>query len=171
MRYFLGLGSNIVPRQNLPLMIAALLDLAPTLHVGRVVETAPVGLAGELFLNAPVCLASELAPDALKAWTNALEARLGRDRADPGRSHRSRTADLDALFWLPEGDSFVPPGLLPAEPYMRPMLLELLAYLGLATRAEPPALGPGVALALPGPPGLRLGERPTTIHRGEPRDR
>lgn len=166
-RYFLGLGSNIDPRRNLSLMLGALLELAPALHVGRVLETAPVGVVGAPFLNAPVCLTSDLSPEALKIWTNALEARLGRDRAAPGSKHKSRSADLDILFAVAGDTTRVPPALLPAEPYMRPMLLELLAYLGLATTAEEPALGPGVALDLG---GVTVGERPTTIYRGEPRD-
>lgn len=183
-RYFLGLGSNINPRRHLPLMVEALLELAPTLHVGRVLETAPVGVVGDPFLNAPVCLTSNLAPMALKAWTNALEARLGRDRAAPDSKHRSRSADLDILFSIADEATRVPPDLLPPEPYMRPLLLELLAFLGIATEAEQPAPGPGVRLELAGlarlPPKGKgggptitprvFGEYPVTIFRRNPID-
>jgi 2-amino-4-hydroxy-6-hydroxymethyldihydropteridine diphosphokinase len=161
-RYFLGLGSNIAPRRNLPLMLAALFELAPTLYVGRVLETAPVGVAGDSFLNVPICLRSDLTPEALKTWSNALEAHLGRDRAAPDSKHKSRTADLDLLFWLADDATFVAPDQLPTEPYMRPLLLELLAHLGITTEAEEPELGAGVQLELG---GAAFGAGPTTIHR------
>lgn len=148
MRYFLGLGSNVAPREHMALMLRALLQLAPTLHLGRLVETAPVAVAGDPFLNLPVCFASALDPPALKRVCNALEVALGRDRDHPASKVRSRTADLDILFWLDEAATDVDPGLLPQEPYMRPMLLELLASLGLQTAAETPTLPPGVPLEL-----------------------
>jgi 2-amino-4-hydroxy-6-hydroxymethyldihydropteridine diphosphokinase len=166
MRYFVGLGSNIAPRQHIALMLRALLQLAPTLHVGRVVETAPVGVDGEPFLNAPVCLSSHLTPQALKAFFNATEARLGRDRADPDSKHKSRTADLDLLFGLEDGARDVPAQLLPSEPYMRPMLLELLGYLGLAIAAELPPLPVGLPLELD---GLTIGAAPLTLTRADGR--
>jgi 2-amino-4-hydroxy-6-hydroxymethyldihydropteridine diphosphokinase len=148
MRYFIGLGSNIAPRRHMAQMLRALLQVTPTIYVGRIVETAPVGVAGEPFLNAPVCLSSNLSPQALKAFFNATEARLGRDRADPNSKRKSRTADLDLLFGLEDGVRDVPAQLLPDEPYMRPMLLELLGYLGLATTAALPALPAGLSLGL-----------------------
>ncbi|MEI7769556.1 MAG: 2-amino-4-hydroxy-6-hydroxymethyldihydropteridine diphosphokinase [Chloroflexales bacterium] len=162
MRYFVGLGSNIAPRQHMVLMLRALLPLAPTLHVGRVVQTAPIGVAGEPFLNAPVCLASRLSPQALKAFFNATEARLGRDRADPDSKRKSRTADLDLLFWLDAGARDVPAQLLPHEPYIRPVLLELLGYLGVATAVELPPLPAGLPLELD---GLTIGAAPLTLTR------
>jgi 2-amino-4-hydroxy-6-hydroxymethyldihydropteridine diphosphokinase len=160
MRYFLGLGSNIAPRAHLPLMLRALLRLAPTLHVGRVLETAPVAVAGDPFLNVPVCLESPLAPEELKRLCNAVEAALGRDRADPASKVKSRTADLDILFWLDDGAASVSPRLLPQEPYMRPMLLELLGALDLVASVEVPALPAGVTLDIA---GLSIGAEPVTL--------
>lgn len=167
MRYFVGLGSNIAPRLHLPLMLRALLQLAPTLYVGRVLETPPIAVAGGPFLNVPVSLTSPLSPDELKLRLNTIEARLGRDRADPASKVKSRTADLDILFWLEDGADSVPPERLPEEPYMRPMLLELLAALDLATGLELPSLPPGVALSLD---GLTIGEEPLmlTLVAGRP---
>jgi 2-amino-4-hydroxy-6-hydroxymethyldihydropteridine diphosphokinase len=166
MRYFLGLGSNIAPRTHIPLMVAALAEISPRLHVGRVLETAPVGLVGEPFLNVPVSITSELAPQQLKAFCNGLEARLGRDRSDPASKVKSRTADLDILFWLDEAASSAEARLLPQEPYMRPMLLELLIYLGIAADAERPELPGGVTLTLG---DLRFGAAPRTLELVEGR--
>jgi 2-amino-4-hydroxy-6-hydroxymethyldihydropteridine diphosphokinase len=160
MRYFVGLGSNIAPRVHLPLMLRALLRLAPTLYVGRVLETAPVAVAGDPFLNVPVALESALSPPELKLRLNAVEAGLGRDRADPASKVKSRTADLDILFWIDDCAAGVPPELLPDEPYMRPMLLELLAALDLDAGVGPGPLPPGVALSLD---GLSVGEEPAAL--------
>jgi 2-amino-4-hydroxy-6-hydroxymethyldihydropteridine diphosphokinase len=179
MRYFLGLGSNIDPRAHLPLVLRALLRLAPTLHIGRVLETAPVAVAGDPFLNAPVCLSSPLSPQELKQVCNAVEAALGRDRGDPASKVKSRAADLDILFWLEDGAVAVPPRLLPQEPYMRPMLLELLDALDLPSGVTAPALPPGVPLRLDGlvvgvePVTLALDDAGLTISRlpGAPHDR
>lgn len=148
--YFIGLGSNIEPRANMARMLAALRALAPELEVGRVAETAPVAVAGAPFLNAPVGLRCELTPEALKARLNAIEAALGRDRGDPQSKTKSRAADLDILLWVADDATAVPAALLPPEPYMRPMLLELLAFLGLQTDAEAPEPPAGVALGFAG---------------------
>jgi 2-amino-4-hydroxy-6-hydroxymethyldihydropteridine diphosphokinase len=162
MRYFVGLGSNIAPDRHMVLMLRALLQLAPAIHVGRVVETAPVGVVGEPFLNAPVCLSSDMSPRELKACFNATEAALGRDRADPDSKRKSRTADIDLLFGLDDDARAAPVALLPPEPYMRPMLIELLGYLGVATAESPPPLPAGRRLELD---GLTIGLAPLTLAR------
>lgn len=160
MRYFVGLGSNIAPHQHVPLMLRALLQIAPALHVGRILQTTPVGVEGAPFLNVPASFDSSLPPPELKALCNTIEASLGRDRTDPASKRKSRTADLDILFWLDDGATTAPAQLLPPEPYIRPILLELLDYVGIATTFAPPALPPGVALTLD---GLSLGEAPLTL--------
>lgn len=160
MRYFLGLGSNMAPHVHMPAMLRALFEFSPTIYVGRVLETTPVGVEGEPFLNLPVCFSSRLSPPALKEQLNRLEAAFGRDRSDPASKQKSRTADFDILFWLEAGAAFVVPALLPDEPYMRPMLLELLSYLNLQTVAERPMLPAGVALPLD---DLTFGHAPLTL--------
>lgn len=167
MWYMLGLGSNLAPRHHLPLLLRALFQLSPTLHLGRVVQTDPVGVVGDPFLNLPVCLQSDLTPPQLKRCCNALEEALGRDRGAPDSKTRSRTADLDILFSLEPGAGRVSPACLPREPYMRPMVLELLAYLAVETGLTVPTLPPGVPLPLG---DLTVGAAPQTIElvRGHP---
>lgn len=159
MRYFVGLGSNIEPRRNVPLMLRALLSISPAVHIGRVVQTDPVGVVGAPFLNAAAAISTSLTPQELKAFFNSTEARLGRDRSDPGSKLRSRTADLDIILALAPGAAGVAPELLPREPYVLPLLLELLDALGVAA-PEPPALPPGVPLSLD---GLPFGEAPRSF--------
>lgn len=160
MRYFVGLGSNIEPRKHLTLMLRALLAISPTVQVGRVLQTEPVGVVGEPFLNVPVAITTRHAPVELKALFDSIEASLGRDRSAPDRKTRSRTADLDILFWLDEDATSAPAQLLPAEPYMRPMVIELLDAVGVQADVESPELAPGVPLSLD---GLIFGEHPVTL--------
>jgi 2-amino-4-hydroxy-6-hydroxymethyldihydropteridine diphosphokinase len=160
LRYFISLGSNIEPHRNVPLMLQALLQIAPTVHIGRVVQTDPVGVVGAPFLNSVAAIGADLAPGELKSFFDTIEASLGRDRSDPAKKTKSRPADLDILFPLEPTALRVGAALLPREPYVLPMLLELLELLGVAAEAGPPALAPGVPLSLQ---GLAFGEAPRTF--------
>jgi 2-amino-4-hydroxy-6-hydroxymethyldihydropteridine diphosphokinase len=159
-RYFVGVGSNIDPQRNVPRVIEALLALAPTLTLGRVIATAPVGMSGDTFLNLPVSFLSVLTPAELKSRCNAIEIALGRDRSAPDSKVRSRPADLDILFWLDTTASTVDPQLLPTEPYMRPMTIELVHYLKIACSVQTPVLPQGTAVIIQ---GREVGLAPLTI--------
>jgi 2-amino-4-hydroxy-6-hydroxymethyldihydropteridine diphosphokinase len=162
MHYFFGLGSNIAPHQHMPRMVQALLELAPVVHVGRIVATAPVGVMGDPFLNTVVALEYASAPATVKLICNALETAFGRDRGAPGSKTKSRTADIDPLFALTPDQRHVPAALIPSEPYTRPMLLELLVALGHHTEIALPAPDVGVAVALH---GLTIGRSPISVRR------
>lgn len=166
MHYILGLGSNLDPTRHVPLMLRALLELVPTLQVGRIIETAPLAVDGPPFLNVTVSLISDRSPQQLKAYCNQIESALGRDRSDPASKVKSRTADLDILLALADQPTLLPAKLLPSEPYMRPILLELLTYLGIAIDGthEEPELPPGVELWLD---GMAIGLVPCTISKKE----
>jgi 2-amino-4-hydroxy-6-hydroxymethyldihydropteridine diphosphokinase len=166
MHYILGLGSNLDPIRHVPLMLRALLELTPTLQVGRIIETAPLAVDGPPFLNGVVSLISDRSPQQLKAYCSQIELALGRDRGDPASKVKSRTADLDILLVLAEQTSLLPAELLPSEPYVRPILLELLTYLGMTIDGayEEPELPPGVELWLD---GTAIGLVPCTISKKE----
>ncbi len=128
---FLGLGSNINPGHAVSQMLLALLNVAPTVHVSRVVRTAPVGMASpNHFLNLSAHLSTTLSQGDLKARLNQIEVALGRDRSDPLSAVRDRPADIDILFELPAAQRHVRADQLPAEPYVRPAFLELAHALG-----------------------------------------
>jgi 2-amino-4-hydroxy-6-hydroxymethyldihydropteridine diphosphokinase len=163
--YFLGLGSNVNPYANVPRMLAALLELAPTLQMSRIMATEPVGLrsAENSFLNLAVAFHYPGDAATLKTRLNAIEVALGRDRARPDKKVRDRTADLDILFVLT--DRVTPPrgADLPTEPYMRPLVLDLLASLDLCTATTcGDALPPGASVIFNGAP---IGRHPATLDR------
>ncbi len=136
-RYFIGTGSNIEPEENTARMVTYLLGVSPELHLSSVIQTEPVGVTGGSFLNMCVCVTSEMNGADLKERCNAIEEKLGRDRSIPGGKKLSRTADIDILFALAPGEFRVDPSLLPREPYLLPLAMELIYYLGLETSGEP----------------------------------
>lgn len=147
--YFVSLGSNIAPQQNMVRMVRALLGISAEIDLSRVVMTAPNGIDSDRpFLNACVRLHSELDATTLKAQFNAIEVQLGRDRSDPGRSYKDRSADLDIICALADDAPIFPRDLLPTEPYVQPLLVELLGYLGMASAVRGKPLPDGIELRL-----------------------
>jgi 2-amino-4-hydroxy-6-hydroxymethyldihydropteridine diphosphokinase len=127
------------------------------------VETEPVGVVdGGKFLNLVLCLHCTDGASILKQRFNQLEIDLGRDRSDPASRQKSRPIDLDILFALPTGHTAVNRDLLPSEPYVRPMLLELLTYLLIEAQVDMPLLPPGAAVSVG---GVFVGDQPATICR------
>lgn len=98
--YFLGLGSNLQPELNTPLMLAALTQHFGTLYLSPVIRTPPIGMEAnsEDFLNSVAYIEGPYTEPELKAVFNQIEAQLGRDRSDPLRKVKSRPADIDVLL-------------------------------------------------------------------------
>jgi 2-amino-4-hydroxy-6-hydroxymethyldihydropteridine diphosphokinase len=162
-RYFVSVGSNLDPRANVVRVIEALLDRFGEVQLSRVIETEPAGFASaHRFLNLCASIRSDVDEAELKANFNALETNLGRDQSDPGKKLKDRPADVDILFKIPGNERGIRKELLPREPYVRPTLLELLDYLGIASGETSGALPEGVALASGDVP---LGRRPVTLYR------
>jgi 2-amino-4-hydroxy-6-hydroxymethyldihydropteridine diphosphokinase len=94
------MGSNIEPRKNLPLALAALSEQLPILAVSKVYETAPVGAPGTpVFLNAAIlALTGMNARDLQARLLRPLEARMGRVRRS-GYKSAPREIDLDVLLY------------------------------------------------------------------------
>jgi 2-amino-4-hydroxy-6-hydroxymethyldihydropteridine diphosphokinase len=130
--YFVSLGSNIEPYQNVARAIDALLQLSPRLDVSRIIKTKAAGFqSSQYFLNLCVRFFSPLSSVELKSQLEKIEEALGRDRTDPNRKLKDRPADLDILFALEANDQTVASQLLPKEPYIRPTVIDLLQYLGI----------------------------------------
>lgn len=114
----------------MPKMIAALFDRMGQLDISKVYRTAPENLNSDnYFLNAAVRIESELNKAELKKWLVGIEEHLGRDRSDPDKKIKDRTADIDILFCLPVQQQRIKSSHLPEEVYMQQPLVELLKYL------------------------------------------
>ena len=76
----------------------------------------------------------------MQAALHVLERDAGRDRDAPGQSWKARPLDLDLLFVVEDGA--VPSDALPREPWIRPLVLELLQHLNIdcPDATDPPAL-------------------------------
>lgn len=134
--YFVSLGSNIEPYQNVVKALDALLLLSPKLDVSRIIKTKAAGFKStQYFLNLSVQFFSPLFIAELKSQLEKIEEALGRDRTDPDRKLKDRPADLDILFSLETREQIVESHLLPPEPYVRPTVIDLLQYLDVAVEA------------------------------------
>ena len=153
-RWFIGIGSNIDPRANVPLILEELVHLADEEVISPIIETEPVAIkTHDSFLNLVVCIRWAGTQAELKAECVAIEERLGRDRSHPESKNRDRTADLDLLFSLDDGET-LDVSLLPEEDYLRPQAEALAISLnmmapgkvtitGISLPMEPRAIGPG----------------------------
>lgn len=97
---YLSLGSNLGHRAFF--LQKALFELDR--RAGKVLQVSPVyrsrawGFEGGDFLNACAAVSTSLPPEALLEVLLALEREAGRERA-PGGGYRSRTLDLDLLYY------------------------------------------------------------------------
>ena len=127
-------GSNLDRERSIAAILARLLDLASPLYVSRIMETPAVGLidSGPSFYNLAVAMPWRLPGVALKRHLNAIEESVGRNRHDVNRSTKSRTADIDQVFRLPQHGRTIRPDQLPAEPYARAVVVDLLTSMGVS---------------------------------------
>ena len=126
-------GSNLDRERSIVAVLARLLDLASPLYVSRIMETPAVGLIdnGPSFFNLAVAMPWRLPSAALKRHLNAIEESVGRNRQAVNRSTTSRTADIDQVLRLPQNRRTIRPDQLPAEPYARAVVVDLLASMGI----------------------------------------
>lgn len=152
MWYLLGMGSNIHPRENMALALAALARAFDMVWVGRIGVTEPIGLdTDQDFLNAVSMIWAPLSPAELKVRLNRIETDLGRDRSDPERAGKDRTIDLDILDQGPT-------------PFAFKRELDERYYRQILRATENPGAVPEFRSAEIELGGVRLGQTPATIH-------
>lgn len=160
--YFIGIGSNKQPRANLPKVLDALARQFGCLYCSSIYLTEPVAMVdrGEPFRNAVAYLPTTWSPERLKAFTNDLETRLGRNRAHPRRKVIARPADVDLLYRYSGGKHPLTPASVTDEPYFLIAVPELLGYLGLCDSPTVSATAPTEMLSLAAQP---VGQGPFTL--------
>jgi len=96
MRAVVGLGANLGDRiAQLRAAAARVAELGALVARSNVYETDPVGPPQPRYLNAAVAIETSLAPDELMKKLLAIEASMGRVRAE---KNGPRTIDLDVLW-------------------------------------------------------------------------
>jgi|SRR5690554_528227 len=96
--YYLSLGSNIQPEQNMARTIHTLSERFGTLLLLPIVRTSPCNMeSNHDFLNSLVIIHSTLDAVALKTEFNKMEENAGRDRSDPERGTKDRPIDIDII--------------------------------------------------------------------------
>lgn len=159
--YLLGIGSNIEPEKNIALIISELVKSFDTLHLSRVLHIPPIGMnSNRDFLNLVVFIETDLAESELKQQCNQIEIALGRDRNDPHRKQKDRSADLDILATatFPD-DAKRPASMVTDEYFLYPLLNELVAFL---TDGNDQIAQQGQKIEIE---DLSFGQTATTIHR------
>jgi 2-amino-4-hydroxy-6-hydroxymethyldihydropteridine diphosphokinase len=138
MRAVIGLGSNVGDRRsNLRAAVEALREVATVLAESSVVETKPVGGPPQPdYLNAAALVSFEGSPRALLQSLLAIEARLGRVRAE---RWGPRTIDLD-LLWI-DGVVVSEPDLVVPHPRLTERAFALQPLLEVAPDAIDPRTG------------------------------
>ena len=138
MRAVIGLGANLGDR--LGAMRSALAEvgkIARVEKVSRVYATAPVGGPPQPdYLNAAACVVFESTAEDLLDALLAIEARLGRVRAE---RNGPRTIDLD-LLWI-EGVAIDSPSLTVPHPHLRARAFALAPLLDVVPDACDPKSG------------------------------
>jgi 2-amino-4-hydroxy-6-hydroxymethyldihydropteridine diphosphokinase len=116
-RVWLSLGSNIEPRQQIPIALEALKQHFGDLVVSPVYESRAVGFSGDNFHNLVVGIETRLVPGELARVLRQIEASQGRVRS--AEKFSSRTLDIDLLTY---GDRIID------EPQMQLPRDEILRY-------------------------------------------
>jgi 2-amino-4-hydroxy-6-hydroxymethyldihydropteridine diphosphokinase len=94
---FLGLGSNIDPRDNLREALRWLQEQWPGMRISPTYESEAVGFSGDNFLNLVVTMQVQQSLSELMQHLREIETRLGRVRGSERFS--SRHIDIDILFY------------------------------------------------------------------------
>lgn len=98
MYYYLSLGTNIDVELSAVSMVRALITRFGSVGFYPFQKTLPEDIESEqFFLNSLAVLYSNTSASAIKAQLNEIETSMGRDRSDPQRSKKARTADLDII--------------------------------------------------------------------------
>ena len=105
MYFYLSLGTNINPQINAVKMVEALSVKFGSVLLFPFVYSKPIGINTKRhFLNSIAVVESQLSAEELKDHLNHIEEDLGRNRQDPLKSMRDRTADIDILACEQEFD-------------------------------------------------------------------
>ncbi len=104
MKYFLSIGSNINPEDNIKFAIDELSLVLDALNISTTHKTPSEGFEGDDFLNLAISGHSEKSFNDLNIVLKNIEDRAGRDRNVPKFS--SRCLDIDIVLQI-ENDNII----------------------------------------------------------------
>ena len=105
MKYFLSLGSNIDPSENLDAAIIALSEILDSIKCSSTHKTKAEGFEGDDFLNLVISGSTSLSFQVLNKKLKSIEDAAGRNREAPKFS--SRTLDIDIVLQLSDEDEIL----------------------------------------------------------------
>lgn len=99
MYFYLSIGTNINPERNAVKVVKSLCQHFGLLTLYPFVYTTPEAISSDsIFLNSLAIIHSKKNEGDIKQILNTIEMTLGRDRSDPQKSIKDRTADVDILL-------------------------------------------------------------------------
>ena len=107
---YLGLGSNLEPRENLSLAVRELARRFELVSLSPVYRNAAIGFDGADFLNAVACVRTDRPPAQITAELEEIHDLAGRERKDD--AFVSRTLDIDLLLY---GDAIIEDSRVPRD--------------------------------------------------------
>lgn len=132
-RAFVGIGSNILPEQNIPAAVRRLAQLARVIGVSTFYRTRPIGSEVQpWFINGVVEVETEYPPAQFKGEVlRRIEAEQGRERGTD--QFAPRTIDLDLLLYdswqLATETLHLPDPAIAERPFLAKTLAELDPHL------------------------------------------
>lgn len=102
MKYYLSLGSNINPEENISFAIKELKKILSNIIISSTYKTKSEGFDGDDFLNLVVAGDSDLNFESLNQDLKNIEDSSGRNRNSPKFS--ARTLDIDIILQIDEDE-------------------------------------------------------------------
>lgn len=124
--YFLSLGSNIEPEENLWRMLDKLQEHFGNIDISRIEQTEAIGFKSKhYFLNMCTRIRTDLDSSDLKKILIGIEEDLGRDRTQPDCKTSDRPADIDILFSVKVNEKWITDSDIPNEKYVQATFIDL----------------------------------------------
>ena len=99
MYFYLSIGTNIEPEKNAVKIIQSLVECYGRLTLFPFIYSEPEDISSKaVFLNSVAIISSPDSEQNVKDSLNKIETKLGRQRDDPLRGMKDRTADIDILL-------------------------------------------------------------------------
>lgn len=158
--YYISLEAGIDAREKVVGALDALLDHSPTIDVGRVIMTVMTGHKSPLFFyNSVARIRSE--KDATEMIALLKSVTDGSNGAMNGAGRRTKV-EFKLLLAVPSGATEIDAQLLPEDPCVRPLLIELAEHAGANIDVRKGFQASGLRLNVG---RLRFGAAPVTLFR------
>jgi hypothetical protein len=159
--YYLSLTTTVSPKKVLINLLEALFEISSQIDASRLIMTAPVGTEGRnLRLHLVVRIRTALEAEILRSHIAELIARTCRKAVTSNQDVQELLIEGQILFSLPANAHHLDDTLLPDEWYIRSLVLEMGAYLGMVSDYHGGYLASGISAVIG---QAKFGQLPVTL--------